>query len=264
MTNEKAALLGDKEAAKRLTDAGVLLMQGDCLELLKDIPDGSVDMVLTDIPYGVVNRDGNGLRNINKGNADTLTFSLDVFLPEIYRAAKNSICVFCGKEQFSEIYEFFSRKPGTVRAIVWQKTNPSPMNGQYVYLSGVELAVWFKKAGGHHFTQHCKNTVFRYPSGKSKIHPTQKNLSLIQELVLDNTLSGDLVLDTCMGSGTTGVACVNTGREFIGMELDPGYFEVAKRRIREAQAQARLAWNTRAPILSEAEMKILEGRNENG
>ena len=66
------------------------------------------------------------------------------------------------------------------------------------------------------------------------------------------------MLDPFMGSGSTGVACVNTGRKFIGMELDHGYFEMAKRRIEEAQAQARLAWNTRAPILSESELKKLE------
>ena len=66
-------------------------------------------------------------------------------------------------------------------------------------------------------------------------------------------------MDMFMGSGSTGVACINTGRKFIGMELDPGYFEAAKRRIEEAQAQARLAWNTRAPILSEREMEMLEG-----
>ena len=66
-------------------------------------------------------------------------------------------------------------------------------------------------------------------------------------------------MDMFMGSGSTGVACINTGRKFIGMELDPGYFEAAKRRIEEAQAQARLAWNTRAPILSAEEMEMLEG-----
>ena len=70
---------------------------------------------------------------------------------------------------------------------------------------------------------------------------------------------GGTVMDMFMGSGSTGVACINTGRKFIGMELDPGYFEAAKRRIEEAQAQARLAWNTRAPILSEREMEMLEG-----
>ena len=71
---------------------------------------------------------------------------------------------------------------------------------------------------------------------------------------------GGTVMDMFMGSGSTGVACVNTGRKFIGMELDPGYFETAKRRIEEAQAQARLAWNTRAPILSSEEMEMLHGK----
>lgn len=71
---------------------------------------------------------------------------------------------------------------------------------------------------------------------------------------------GGTVMDMFMGSGSTGVACVNTGRKFIGMELDPGYFEVAKQRIEEAQAQARLAWNTRAPILSAEEMEMLHGK----
>lgn len=71
---------------------------------------------------------------------------------------------------------------------------------------------------------------------------------------------GGTVMDMFMGSGSTGVACVNTGRKFIGIELDPGYFEAAKQRIEEAQAQARLAWNTRAPILSAEEMEKIYGK----
>ena len=78
-------------------------------------------------------------------------------------------------------------------------------------------------------------------------------------VISEATKPGETVVDLFMGSGTTGVACVNTGRKFIGMELDPGYFEVAKQRIEEAQAQARLAWNARAPILSKREMEMLEG-----
>lgn len=90
------------------------------------------------------------------------------------------------------------------------------------------------------------------------LHPTQKPVALLEYLIRTYTNEGETVLDNVMGSGSTGVSCVNTGRKFIGMELDPGYFEAAKRRIEEAQAQARLAWNTRAPILSESELKKLE------
>lgn len=89
-------------------------------------------------------------------------------------------------------------------------------------------------------------------------HPNEKPVGLLEWLVSKCTRQNETVFDPFMGSGSTGVACVNTGRKFIGMELDPGYFEVAKQRIEEAQAQARLAWNTRAPILSESELKKLE------
>jgi len=179
------------------------LRQGDCLLEMKGMLNNSVDFILTDIPYNVVSRQSNGLRNLDKENADILTFDLKKFLDEVYRITKNSICIFCGKEQFSTIYKFFADKKGTVRPVVWQKSNPSPMNGQYIYLSGVELAVWFKKSGAKVFNAYCKNTVFKYPNGSSKLHPTAKNLELFKELILDNTNEEDLVLDTCMGSGTT-------------------------------------------------------------
>lgn len=210
------------------------LLHGDCLELMKDIPDNSVNFCLTDIPYNAVNRQSNGLRNLDKGKADIITFDLQSFLKEVIRVTNNSICIFCGKEQFSEIYNFFANQNGTVRPIVWEKSNPSPMNGQYIYLSGVELAVWFKKSGAKTFNAHCKNTIFKYPNGKSKLHPTEKNYNLLKDLVLDNTNVGDIIFDPCMGSGSTGVAALNTGRNFIGIEIDEIYFNIAKQRIEKA------------------------------
>ncbi len=213
----------------------IKLWQGDCLKLMKYIPDGSVDFVLTDIPYNAINRHSNGLRNLDKGKADILTFNLDLFLQEVLRACKNSICIFCSKEQFSKIYEFFASQKGTVRPIIWEKTNPSPMNGQYIYLSGVEMAVWFKKAGTKTFNAHCKNTVFKYPNGRSKVHPTEKNHDLLKELILDNSNEGDVIFDPCMGSGSHRLIAVQNGRDFIGIELDENYFNIAKERIENAK-----------------------------
>lgn len=210
---------------------------GNCLNFIKDMLDNSIDFTLTDIPYDAANRKDNGLRNLDKDKADILTFDLEEFLNQVYRITKNSICIFCGKEQFSAIYKYFANKKGTVRPIVWQKSNPSPMNGQYIYLSGVELAVWFKKSGAKTFNAHCKNTVFKYPNGSSKLHPTAKNLNLFKELILDNTNENDLVLDPCMGSGTTGVACKELNRSFVGIELDDKYFKIAKKRIEEIEEQ---------------------------
>ena len=216
----------------------IKLLQGDCMELMNNIPNESIDLVLTDIPYGVVNREDNGLRKLDKENADILTFDLISFLEQLYDKAKSTIIIFCGKEQVSIIHSYFNDKQkkgkGTVRQLIWEKSNPSPMNGQHIYLSGVENAIWFKKRGGT-FNAHCKNTVFKYPIGRSKLHPTEKNHLLLQELILDNSNENDLILDPCMGSGSTGVVALQNNRNFLGIELNQNYFDIAKSRLEGLQ-----------------------------
>lgn len=209
----------------------------DCIEHMRNkMRDNSVDFVLTDIPYDAVNRTSNGLRELDKDNADIKTFELQDFCEEVWRIAKNSVCIFCGKEQFSFIFDFFANKPGTTRCVVWNKTNPSPMNGQYIYLSGVELAVWFKKKGAKVFNAHCKNSVFNFPNGRRKFHPTEKNADLFSELIIDNTNEGELVFDPCLGSGTTALCAIKLNRQFGGCELDANYFNIANERITELLA----------------------------
>ena len=143
----------------------------DCISFMNTLSENVFDLTLTDIPYNGVNRKSNGLRNLDKSFADILTFDLDTFLNEVYRVTKGTIIIFCGYNQLSEIYDFFKEKSrknlGTVRQLVWEKTNPSPMNGQYIYLSGIENAIWFKKRGAA-FNARCKNTVFRYKCGRKK------------------------------------------------------------------------------------------------
>ena len=214
--------------------SNIQIRQGDCLELMKDLADSSIDLTLTDIPYDMVNRPSNGLRNLNKGVADIITFDINNFLQEVYRITKGTIIIFCGINQISQIYNFFADKQekhrGTVRQLIWEKTNPSPMNGQYIYLSGIENAIWFKKRGSV-FNAHCKNTVFKHPSGRSKLHPTEKNHKLLKELILDNTNQGDIVFDPCCGSGSHLLVANNLGRNVIGFELDEKYFNIAKERL---------------------------------
>lgn len=213
-------------------DKAGMMFNTDCLDIMAKMNDGVVDFTLTDIPYDAVNRDSNGLRNLNKGNADIITFNLDEFLKQTLRVTSNSICIFCGKEQFSQIYKFFADiGKGTVRPIIWEKTNPSPMNGQYIYLSGVEMGVWYKKQGAKTFNAHCKNTVFHYPNGRSKLHPTEKNHTLLEDLIKDNTNEGQIVFDPCCGSGSHCFVAKNLGRKYIGVELDRNYFDVAVKRM---------------------------------
>lgn len=89
-------------------DKAGMMFNADCIDIMSKMDDGAVDFTLTDIPYDAVNRDSNGLRNLDKGNADIITFDLEEFLKQVLRVTFNSICIFCGKEQFGQIYKFFA------------------------------------------------------------------------------------------------------------------------------------------------------------
>ena len=170
-----------------------------------------------------------------------MTFEIKEFLDKVRNVTSSTIVIFCGKEQLSEIFNYFAekqnQKKGTVRQLIWQKTNPSPMNGQYVYLSGIENAVWFKKRGGV-FNAHCKNTVFQYPNGRSKMHPTEKNHDLLKEIILDNSNEGDIIFDPCFGSGAHLLVAKQNNRKYLGCELCTEYFNIGKSQGLNAVAQS--------------------------
>ena len=216
-------------------DESGMIFNADCMEVMSNIKQGGVfDVTLTDIPYDMVNRADNGLRNLDKSHADILTFNLDDFLNEVYRLTKGTIIIFCGNEQYSTIYDYFStkssQKEGTTRQIIWHKTNPSPMNGQYIYLNATENAVWFKKRGAT-FNAHCKHNVFEFPSGRSKIHPTEKNHELIKDLILDNSNEGAIIFDPCAGSLSHCLGAKENGRRYVGCELNKEYFDSGIERL---------------------------------
>lgn len=214
------------------SDTGGDIKQGDAIELMQTLPESSVDLLLTDIPYARVNKPSGGLRVIDKKQANKETFDLQSFAYEAFRVTKGSAVIFCGKEQFSTLYEYFDDCGATTRMIVWEKTNPMPMNGRYVFLSGVECAVHFRKKGAT-FNGHCLNTVFRFPNGSSKRHPTEKPLALFTKFIDLLTAPGDLVLDPCMGSGTTAIACEQTERRYICGDINPEYAVMAIQRLQE-------------------------------
>ena len=142
---------------------------------------------------------------------------------------------FVVESNFLKSILFFANKKGTTRPIVWHKSNPSPMNGQHIYLSGVEFAVWFKKSGAKTFNAHCKNTVFKYPNGSSKMHPTEKNHKLLEELILDNTNENDLVFDPCAGSGSHLLVARELKRNYLGVEIKPEYIDIINKRLTPTQ-----------------------------
>ena len=211
----------------------------DCLEFMKRVPDNYFDLVLTDIPYGECDIDNNGIwdKNLNMADmhkADTFNIDMNFLLKEFDRICKGSYYIFCGTEQVSEIRRYLNKKHST-RLIIWEKTNPMPINGQYVFLSGIETCIWAKKSGAT-FNATCKNTVFRHPIPNDNIaHPTSKPVELFKEFVRISTCNGDKVFDPFMGSGTTAVACKSLGIDFVGCELEEEYCNIARKRLEKVQ-----------------------------
>jgi DNA modification methylase len=202
----------------------------DAIALLKTLDDNSVDLFLTDIPYEKVNKKSNGLRILDKKKANKKTFNLKIFLEEAHRVTKGSGYIFCGKEQVSEIFDFFSLKKNTTRLMIWEKTNPSPMNCKYTWMSGIETFVYFKKPRAT-FNENYKNSVVKFPNGSSKIHPTEKPLKLFEYLIKVSSNENDLVLDPCVGSGTTAVAAKRLKRNYIVGDIDKKFINLTKKRL---------------------------------
>ena len=204
----------------------IQIFQGDCLELLKDFPDRRVDMVLTDPPYGKKadkGTNGFGVARNRKytGGWDRNTPEKEVF--NKLRSISKNMMVFGGNY-------FANMLPPSNCWIFWDKKGDIAF--QNPFADGELIYTTFKKP--------VKKIVFRQQgfitdSKDKRYHPTQKPTELLEILIATYTKQGDTILDPFMGSGSTGVACVNTGRNFIGMELDPNYFEIAKQRIEEAQ-----------------------------
>lgn len=206
------------------------IINDNCMNLLPEIPNNSITMTLTDIPYDGVNRKSQGLRELDKGDADIITFDLENFLREVIRVTYGSFYIFCGWSQISQIIDTFIESGISTRLGVWRKTNPSPMNGQYIWLSGLEFAVYGKKPRAT-FNEHCKLPLWEYPSGRSKRHKTEKPLELFSYLIRTSSNKGDIVLDPCLGSGTTAEAAIINNRRFIGIEINEKYCEISRERI---------------------------------
>ena len=209
------------------------LILGDCRDILPTL--GKVDAVVTDIPYEI-SAESNGLRDIDYGEWDGAG-STDAAL-EALAMVKDvpTVVAFCDWRQLGIIPTVLPNR--SERTLVWVKSNPPVMNGQHLFLSSVEVAYYGKLAGAW-FGGHCEKAVWTgtAPTGDEREHRTQKPVALMK-WVVGNVVAPDAIcVDPFMGSGTTGVAAVQMGRKFIGIEREEKYFTIACRRIEDAQRQ---------------------------
>ena len=227
----------------------IKLLNGDCLEVMKNIKDKSVDLVCTDIPYELNNHGGtrSALAKRNAKVRDEVDFmahgiDYDSVFSEFLRVCRvPNIVTFCSNLQIGKIITWFNEHKIKTDVLVWSKTNPAPLcNGKYI--SDLEYIIYAHTKGSPfnnnaNFNQKKKCKQYSIVTKNNKFHPTTKPLQLMIDLVNVHSFENDLVLDPFMGSGTTGVACKNLNRNFIGIELDKNYFDVAKERIKNETNQ---------------------------
>lgn len=148
-----------------------------------------------------------------------------------------NMCIFCSNKQISKIMSWFENKNYSVTLLVWKKTNPSPLCN-LKHVSDLEFIVYVRGKGAYWNSDESLDIKYKlkqYPivNGKNKLHPTEKPIKLLEELIRLHTKENDVVLDCFMGSGSTGITCKNLNRNFVGIELNKKYFEIAKKRMEE-------------------------------
>ena len=219
----------------------IKLYNGDCLEVMDDlIKQGiKVDAIITDPPYNISRK--NNLKTLNRSGIDfgkwDKDFDLFSYIDKVYKLLnKNgSFIVFNDWKNLGDISKYSENLGFTTKDMIrLEKSNPMPRNRDRRYVTDYECAIWFTmpKAKWVFNRQDSKYERPKFVASIDKgLHPTQKNLKLMEWLIKIHTNENQLVLDPFMGSGSTGVACKNLNRNFIGIELDEKYFKIAEKRI---------------------------------
>ena len=233
------------------------LMQGDCLEKMKDIPDKSIDMILCDLPYGTTSCKWDVVipfeplweqyKRIIKDRGAIVLFGSEPFSSQLrmsnlkmykYDWVWNKVrgvgfqIAKVRPMQSHEIISVFGKGAINYYPIMWEREKKKTSK---CYTSSDSSPLKYNDGEVREYTHSYPKSIIEVSNAnqKGKVHPTQKPVALLEYLIKTYTLEGEMVLDNCMGSGSTGVACKNLNRNFIGIELNPEYFKIAEKRINE-------------------------------
>lgn len=243
---------------------------GDSHELLKSIPDHSVDFICTDPPYnlaqhstGNINLPGRSTLNNDLAPWDLVEFKPEEWIDEFLRVLKptGNLFIFTSYNQIGKWYELLDHKFDATNFMVWHKTNPVPKIYKAGFLNSCELVYtcWNKKHTWNFISQADMHNFIESPICmsperlKNPKHPTQKPVAILKKLLTIASNNGDVILDPFMGVGSTGVAAMEMGRKFIGFEISPEYYKAADMRIKNASQMPSLFENEQTePVIETA------------
>lgn len=226
------------------------ILNMDCYDFLKELPDKSIDLVLTDPPYQFIDQNlkgGGFMKKENKSHLEEvknifgLNFNPKVLLNQCKRVLKTfNLYIFTNKNLLADYLNFAIENNFSYDILIWQKPNPIPCFNNH-YLSDKEYCIFIREKGAY-FNSNLKYekyfTIFDYPVGKKETkHPNEKPINLIKKILEISTKENDLILDCFSGSGTTAIACQDMKRRFICIEKDKNYFEKSNKRLEDFKKQ---------------------------
>jgi len=224
--------MGSLSPTWQTDDGSIQLYRGDCLEILPQLEPGSVDAVVTDPPYD--EKTHKGARYGFRATSSAITFKPirpEEIVPCMLRVASGWVVAFCSLEMFGAYRD--ASADCWVRAGFWRRTNGVPQfTGDRPGQPGEGIAIMHAGRRKKQWNRHGHHAFWAYPIVCKGPHQTTKPIPLMRDLVTDFTNHDELILDPFMGSGTTIVAAIRTGRKAIGIELDPHYFDVAVDRVK--------------------------------
>lgn len=230
-----------------------LLINNDCFSVLKDIPDHSIDLILTDPPYNIAKYSTGNLKfnwrsEINNDLAewDLAKLNPSDLVEEFKRILKpnGNIFIFCSYNIIGEYHKAFDPEFDTFQFMVWHKTNPVPNFRKSSFLNSCELIIscWNKghtwnftnQSDMHNFVESriCMGSERIKDKNGKNLHPTQKPVSILEKIVKIASNEGDMVLDCFNGVGSTGVAALKNHRRYIGIEIDKAYMDATQERLK--------------------------------
>ncbi len=232
------------------------IILGDSYELIKNIPDKSIDCIYTDIPYLITHGERGDSPLARRIDRVHNTYLKDIktgidykILEEFIRISKRLNCfIWCSKEQIYDILKFFKEKGYMFEVLIWAKTNPTPATNN-VWLPDIEYCLYFRQKGvklneGYKLKSKWYESPINKKDKDKYKHPTIKPLKLVKRHILHTTRENDIVLDCFSGSGTTCVAAKELNRRFIGIEINQQYYKASLDRLNGILANGQISFDT--------------------